>query len=210
MAHEHPVTLDELIHTRRSYRRYEQREVPEEAVIQILEAGRWAPSPLNLQPCRFVLVQDPAVKQQLTDLAAESKLLSGHWVRAFRPGEKHGRPADFMRAPLVIAVCADPQKNMLLVHGEDLWMLAAGMTIENMWLTAHSLGLGMACVTHWIEERAKQVLNVPLAWKLIAVLSIGYPAGGDRLPSRLPLEELVSLNQYGTKWRLEGEGKKRE
>ncbi len=196
------MTLEELIQTRRSIRRYEPREVPEEAAVRILEAGRWAPSPLNLQPCRFVLVKDPAVKQQLTDLAAESKLLSAHWVRAFRPGEKHGRPANFVQAPLVIAVCADPQKNMLLVHGEDLWMLAAGMTIQNMWLTAHSLGLGMACVTHWIEEKAKQLLNIPLAWKLIAVLTIGYPAGGDRPPSRLPLESLVSLDHFGTKWHL--------
>lgn len=202
------MTLDELIRSRRSYRRYEQREVPEEAVLQILEAGRWAPSPLNLQPCRFILVKDPAVKQQLTDLAAESKLLSSHWVRAFRPGEQHGRPANFNQAPVVIAVCADPQKNMLVVHGEDLWMLAAGMTVQNMWLTAHSLGLGMACVTHWIEEKAKQILNIPLAWKLIAVLSIGYPAGGDRPPSRLPLESLVSLDRYGTKWGLQTDGER--
>lgn len=196
------MTLDELIRTRRSYRRYEQREVPDDAILQILEAGRWAPSPANLQPCRFIVVKDPEVKRELTELAVESKTLSSYWVPAFRPGAQHGRPADFGQTPLAIAVCADPQKNMLLVHGQDLWLIAAGMTIQNMWLTAHSLGLGMACVTHWIEEKAKRILNIPLAWRLVAVLAIGYPAGGNRPASRLPLNALVSQDRYGTKWHM--------
>ncbi len=194
------MTLDELIQTRRSYRRYEQRVVPDDAILQILEAGRWAPSPANLQPCRFIVIKDLGVKSELTELAVESKTLSSYWVPAFRPGEQHGRPADLNQTPVAIAVCADPQKNMLVVHGQDLWLIAAGMTIQNMWLTAHSLGLGMACVTHWIEEKAKRILNIPLAWRLVAVLTIGYPAGGDRPANRLPLDALVSQDRYGTKW----------
>ncbi len=48
----------EAIMTRRSIRKYQEAEVPQEDLITILEAGRWAPSAGNYQPCYFVVVDD--------------------------------------------------------------------------------------------------------------------------------------------------------
>jgi len=51
------VNLMELIKTRRSVRDFTEQEVADELIEQVLEAGRWAPSGLNNQPWRFVVIK---------------------------------------------------------------------------------------------------------------------------------------------------------
>ena len=65
------LPVADLIRTRRAIRRFTDQAVPEELVGEILEAGRWAPSPANLQPTRFIWVRDAAVKERLQGLARD-------------------------------------------------------------------------------------------------------------------------------------------
>ena len=62
-----PADLGELMRTRRAVRRFDDRPVPDDLVGEILEAARWAPSPANLQPARFIWVRDAAVKRESRD-----------------------------------------------------------------------------------------------------------------------------------------------
>ena len=193
------VALDqvaELIPTRRAIRRFADRPVPDELVREVLEAARWAPSPANRQPTRFIEVRDPGIKQRLQDLAAESKQLSAYWDPIFRPGGSSELVNDLVR-PVVIGVCADPARSLTNVHADNGFEWAAAMAIYAMWLRAHSLGLGGVFVQHWITEKAKAILNIPLRWTFLGTFTFGYAAGpGDGEGDRLPLEELVSVDQF--------------
>ncbi|MGD9034607.1 MAG: nitroreductase family protein, partial [Desulfobacteraceae bacterium] len=55
----------EIMKTRRSIRRYKQKDVPDDLLHKIMEAGRWSPSGDNAQPWRFIVVRDPEVKKAM-------------------------------------------------------------------------------------------------------------------------------------------------
>jgi len=186
--------LAELMRTRRAVRRFEDRAVPDEVVHEILEAGRWAPSPANLQPTRFIWVKDRAVKERLQALARESKELSSYWDPGFAPGGKSALVNDLLR-PAVIAVVSDPAKSLTNVHYDNGFEWAAAMSIYAMWLRAHSLGLGAVFVQHWIVEKAKRILNVPLRWTFLGTFTVGYAAEAPSM-ERLRLDELVSVDRF--------------
>ena len=183
-----------LIRTRRAVRRFRAGVVPEAHVREVLEAGRWAPSPANLQPTRFVWVRDAAVKSELQALARESKELSSYWDPIFRPDGSSGLVNDLV-TPEVIAVVADPAKSLSNVHYDNGFEWAAAMAIYAMWLRAHSLGYGGVFVQHWITEKAKRILNVPLRWTFLGTFTFGH---SDDAPTvdRLPLEELVATDRF--------------
>ena len=184
----------ELMRTRRAVRKFEDRAVPDDLVREILEAARWAPSPANLQPARFIWVKDPAVKRELQDLATESKRLSAYWDPIFAPDGKSGLVNDLVR-PAVIAVCSDPAKSLTNVHADNGFEWAAAMSIYAMWLRAHSLGYGAVFVQHWITEKAKRILNVPLSWTFLGTFTFGHAAEAPTI-ERLSLDELVSIDRY--------------
>ena len=186
--------LAELMRTRRAVRRFEDRSVPDDLVRQLLEAGRWAPSPANLQPTRFVWVKDRAVKEELQALARRSKELSAYWDAAFALGGKSALVNDLVR-PAVIAVVSDPAKSLTNVHYDNGFEWAAAMSIYAMWLRAHSLGLGAVFVQHWIVEEAKRILNVPLRWTFLGTFTAGYAAEAPSM-DRLPLDDLVSVDRF--------------
>ena len=188
------MDLAQLIRTRRAVRRFRNGAVPESDVREVLEAARWAPSPANLQPARFIWVRDAAVKGELQALAKESKELSSYWDPVFRPEGKSGLVNDLV-TPEVIAVVSDPAKSLTNVHYDNGFEWAAAMSIYAMWLRAHSLGYGGVFVQHWITEKAKRVLNVPLRWSFLGTLTFGL---ADDAPAmdRLSLDELVSIDRF--------------
>ena len=187
------MELSQLMRTRRAVRRFKPGAVPETDVREVLEAARWAPSPANLQPARFIWVHDAALKRELQALAAESKDLSAYWDPIFRPEGKSGLVNDLV-TPEVIAVVADPAKSLTNVHYDNGFEWAAAMSVYAMWLRAHSLGYGGVFVQHWITEKAKRILNVPLRWTFLGTFTFGH---ADEAPAmeRLALDELVSVDR---------------
>src|SRR5216683_1015950 len=188
------VDLGQLIRSRRAIRTFEPGMVPDADVNEILEAARWAPSPANLQPARFIWVRDAAVKRELQELARESKELSAYWDPIFRADGKSGLVNDLVRTT-VIAVCSDPSKSLTNVHADNGFEWAAAMAIYAMWLRAHSLGLGGVFVQHWITEKAKRILNVPLRWTFLGTFTCGHAAEAPTI-DRLPLDQLVSVDRF--------------
>ena len=188
------VDVAELIRTRRAIRKFEDRPVPDELVHEILDAARWAPSPANLQPARFIWVRDPRIKEELQALAHESKELSAYWDAQFRPGGKSALVNDVV-TPTVIAVVSDPAKSLTNVHYDNGFEWAAAMSIYAMWLRAHSLGLGAVFVQHWITEKAKKILNVPLRWSFLGTFTCGYAAEAKE-GERLSFDEVVFRDRF--------------
>lgn len=79
MSTAHPLTVREAAESRRAIRKYLQQSVPEEDVREILRQVSLAPSPNNIQPWRFVVVRDPALKRQLEPAVLNQRqVLSTH------------------------------------------------------------------------------------------------------------------------------------
>jgi len=195
------ANVGELMRTRRAVRKFRPRDVPEADVREILEAARWAPSPANLQPARFIRVRDGDIKRELQALAKESKELSAYWDPAFAPGGKSALVNDLV-TPVVIAVTADPAKSLTNVHYDNGFEWAAAMSIYAMWLRAHSLGYGGVFVQHWITEKAKRILNIPLRWTFLGTFTFGEAADAPSM-DRLPLEELVYTDRVPGRPRIQ-------
>ncbi len=110
----------EVIRKRRSVIRFESTTVSDEQIQEILEAGRWAPSWLNSQPWRFILIKDKETKEKISDLAPTIYKLG------------------MMDAPVCIAIYVDPKEDPYHFV-ED-----GAAATQNMALAAYSLGLGSA------------------------------------------------------------------
>ena len=160
-----------FIKSRRSIRKYKSDITPsQEEILKIIEAGIWAPSGLNNQPWRFVIIKDPKIKKEISQLTRYSKIVES--------------------APVLIAVFLDKNKMYHQIKDHQ----SAGACLQNMMLMAVALGLG----TCWLgeilknEEKLKEILGVEKEkYELCAVLAIGYPADDSKRKGRNPIESFI-------------------
>lgn len=166
--------------SKREVRRYLPRPIPEEALEQIVQAGRASGSSRNRQPWRFIVVTDRTILRDLRTFV-------------FRPANLEGCAA------AIVVVLTNPRAQF-----------DAGRTAQNMMLAAWTLGIGSCPNTPSEEAAMQARLNIPAEMSIPTVLSLGYPAPGEPRPradadpatklgriNRLPLQELVFGETYG-------------
>ncbi len=179
--------LFDLIHSRRSIRRYEDRPVPAQLIGQLLDAAVWAPSAHNRQPWRLVVIEGEATKQRLAaamgerlraDLAADG---APPELIARDAGRSHAR---LTGAPLLILLCltlADMDAYPDQRRAANEAVMAAqsvAMAGQNVLLAAHALGLGACwlCAPLFCPDTVRTVLDLPDDWQPQGLITIGYPA----------------------------------
>ncbi len=172
----------DAIESRVSVKTYDNRDVPDGLISQILTAGTFAASAGDLQPWEFIVVKDKKTKKELA-LAALSQM-------------------HVEKAPVVVVVCANMERSELKFkeRGKELYALQdAGAAIQNMLLVAHSLGLGAAWVRAFEEERVKTLLKLPSEIRPISMISLGFPVPYDKyLKTQVISYENVSWSEeYG-------------
>ena len=156
---------------RRSIRLYEKKQVEEEKLDRILEAGRLAPSASNKQPWRFIVVTDDSAKEELR--VAYDK----EW---------------FVSAPVIIVGCAVPEEAWARMDGQEYWMVDVAIAMQNMILTATELDLGTCWIADFDEKAVRKALKLPSNIQVVAMTPLGYPAGEKRpAKSRKPLTDIV-------------------
>ena len=151
------MNTSEAIRARRSIRKYEKGVViPKAHIEQLLEAAMMAPSARNGRPWEFVVVKDPAIKEQ---------------IRQAHPYCNH-----ITDATLAIVICGVPSVES--PYKEGFWPQDCAAACENLLLQAWELGWGTCwCGVHPDKERATalqqilQVQSVPLA-----LITVGRPA----------------------------------
>jgi len=177
----------ECIMSRRSVRRYDKKDVPNELIGQIIYAGTQAPSAGNIQPWEFVVVKDEKTKKELSTAALRQ---------------------DFVfEAPVVIVVCVCPEKSgdKYGERGKYLYCIQdTAAAIENMLLTANNLDLGACWVGAFEEEKVKSILNIPEKLRPVALIPLGFPIKYEE-PSkkrRLGFENITWVDKYdkGFSW----------
>lgn len=180
------MELLEAIKGRRSIYAYKPDPVPEETLMQLLEAATWAPSHRNSQPWEFVLI-GPETRKQLAAVfreAMEIGPLSDPAVPEARKEVFRRFMNDFGGAPALVAVMSRPPEKEI---DRAEFPISTGVAVQNLMLTAHAAGLGTVWVSVGRHPKARPILQVPDGYDVVAVLPIGYPAEVPPAPPREPV-----------------------
>ena len=185
---------------RHTVRKYARMQVETEKIEKILEAGRWAPTAVNAQPQRILVLDTEenlkkvrefctfGWQKEYSDLAKESD------------AEDHSASVFYYGAPVVMLVCYD--KTACWAHpesGKTSGATDATIVAVHMMMEATSLGLGTAWISYFDEDKARVLLGIPEEWQPVCMLYVGY-AADDYKPNkklsdkRKPLSETCFFN----------------
>ena len=182
------MELMEAIKGRRSIRKYKPDPVPEEVLRTLMEAVRWAPSWANTQCWEVIVVKDPKIKSELaTTLPKANPALSS-----------------MSDAPLVLILCGKKgvsgfYKGQASTVKGDWLMFDTGLAMQNLCLTAHTLGLGTVIVGFFDHKKAEEILGVPENVEVVAMTPLGYRATEGSVSKRKEISEFVFYEKYHIK-----------
>lgn len=177
-----------LIKERRSARAFSERPVEREELELLIDAARWAPSPTNRQPWKFLTIASPTLKalmresvaaqgQELLKLAGEDAPALDDYLKNF---------VFFSEAPVVIALLLRRTRSRL---GEDSsieadsGLLALGAAMQNVLLAAAAAGMAACPMTGPLiaRQELEDVLEIKDPWQLKALIPVGWPS--EEIPS---------------------------
>ena len=159
------MELFEAIKQRASEREYQDKTVPDELLVKIVDAGRRAPTARGVEPWRFVIVQE---KKTLKEIASFAE--NGAFIK---------------NAAAVVAVFCQDTKYYL----ED-----GCAATENILLAATALGLGACWIAGDKKEYAPkiaQLLNAGQELKLVSIVAIGWPKQTSRQKKKLTVDQVL-------------------
>lgn len=174
-----------ILRGRRSIRRFLPAPVEPEKLRACLEAARIAPSAHNVQPWRFLVVDDPALKERLTSAAFSGIYYTSKFAA---------------QAPVILVLLAKPAGGVVRlgskIQGVPYFLIDMGIAGEHVALQAEELGLA-SCWMGWFDYRkVRKVLAIPRAFKLVAMMPLGYAEKRpQREPPRKTFEGIVAFNK---------------
>jgi nitroreductase len=175
-----------LISRRQSVRAYSDKPVEKEKLARCIEAARLAPSACNAQPWKFIVIDDPVLKNQIADLTADKLLSMNHFTK---------------QAPVHIAIVregANFTSNVgQVLKDKEFPLIDIGIATAQFCLQATAEGLG-TCIMGWFKEKQiKHLLNIPKSKRLELIITLGYPASDElRKKIRKETNEILSFNGY--------------
>lgn len=175
----------EVMRDRRSIRKYEEKDVSPDVLNGVLEAVRWAPSWANTQCWEVIVIKDNAVKEKLQETIAP----------------KNPATKAIVAAPVLLALCGKLKVSgyydgKVTTKFGDWFMFDLGLAAQNICLAAHHAGLGTVIVGLFDHDRAKNVLQVPEGYELVALIPMGYPAKISSPPKRREINEFTHFEKF--------------
>ena len=162
----------EILKTRRSVREYSDKEIAKDLLEKIVDAGRFAPTARNVQPWEFIIITEAPTLKKIGELAENGRFLAE--TRA-----------------CIAVFCSDTK-----------YYLEDGCAATcNILLAAASLGIGSCWVAgdkkDYCAEVAK-ILNVPIAYKLVSLVALGYPKPKDsfHIAEKRSLKEMIHWEKF--------------
>jgi nitroreductase len=177
--------LMEVIRSRRSVRAFADRSVERQLILECVEAARFAPSACNIQPRRFLVVDEPGLKEKLASAASSGV----YRATRFAAG-----------APVLVVILSRfdwfVQGAGRQIQGTQYHLLDAGIAGEHFILRAAELGLGTCWIGWYHRRKVRRVLRIPRRYRVCAMIALGWPAD-DFTPKekqRRSKDSLVSFN----------------
>lgn len=182
----------ELVLKRFSCRKFSDKPCEREKILKCIETARLAPSACNSQPWRFIVIDEPQLKNKIAKVATSGI---------------YGIINKFLStAPCIIVVLADREKFIAqagaYVMKTDYYLIDIGIACEHLVLQAAELGLATCYIGYFNEKGIKKILNIPKKYKVVLLITIGYPDEKERElrlknpKPRKKLEEIVYFNGF--------------
>lgn len=172
------MELFKAIHTRRSVRKYQEKDVPNDLIEILLAGAMMAPSTADARPWHFIVIKDPQIKNQIKDV--------------------HPYVGMIAEAPLGILVCADLNKERF----KGFWPQDCAAAMQNLLLGAHASGLGAVWTgIHPIKERVdkfKEICKLPDHIIPFGLAVIGWPDQQSKTENRFS-EACIHYDVWGNK-----------
>lgn len=153
----------ECIFSRTSVRSFQNRDVEDKVITEILKAGMAAPSAVNMQPWMFVVVRERALLDKLADRLPYTKMAA--------------------QSTAAVVVCGDLRKT-IDQREQEYWVEDCSAATQNILLAAHALGLGAVWTAVYpVAERVNTVLSIlelPEYLVPLNVVPIGYSGEAGR------------------------------
>ncbi len=168
----------QLAKERYACRTYTDRKIEPEKLARILEAGRVAPTAVNFQPQRVLVIDTPEGLERLTRCTRDFK------------------------APVALLVCANEREAWVRKYdGMNSGVIDATIVTDHMMMEAQSLGINSLWVCCFKPEIVRQEFNLPEGIVPVNLLLLGYtseePLSADRHDTtRKPLAETVFYDKF--------------
>lgn len=184
--------LEEIMMSRRDVRgnRFLHKEVGDDILDRLISAALYSPSVGFSQPWEFVVIRDDSVKQQVkASFDMENDKAKDLFTDARQEQYTRLKLEGIIEAPVNIAVFYKPSAGPVLGQTSmgNAGLFSVVCAVQNMWLMARALNIGMGWVSILDPEHIKRILNAPEQHQLVAYLCIGWV---DKFLTRPELEEL--------------------
>ena len=161
-----PQELLEFLKSRRSIRNFQEKEIPDNELKMILEAGRWAPSGSNKQPWQFIIIKNKEILKKISETAIYGKFIK--------------------KVPVAVAIVGKISEN------PNWYVQDTTLASMNMMLMAFSLNIGTCWIGSMDREKAKELLELGKDDFLLTLLPLGYIKGNIPKPTlRKNLDEIT-------------------
>jgi len=177
----------ELLAHRQSVRAYSDIPVEAEKLARCLEAARLAPSACNAQPWKFIVVDEPQLKDAVAGYTNSGKLVPlNHFTRQAKI--------------LIVIVRESPNltsKIGAILKDKPYTLMDIGIVAHQFCLQATAEGLG-TCILGWFnEKKVKELLHIPKSKRAELIITVGYPASDVlREKTRKKIDEICCYNKY--------------
>lgn len=171
------MRYSELVERRYSVRKYDPSPVEPEKLAAILEAGRLAPTAVNYQPQRILVVQG----EDMEKMKGCTPCLYGQ--------------------PMALVVCYDKRESWKNRSGREIGDVDASIVMTQMMYQAEELGIGSLIVGIFKEALLRERFAIPDELEIVCLLMLGYAAEGS-VPdpefhtTRKPLEKTVFYGSF--------------
>lgn len=165
----------EAIEKRRSVRVYQDKPIPEEKLRKILEAARLAPSARNSQDYQLVVLKNEKIRKKIASEATSHSFIGA--------------------APVIlVAVSLNPE--YIMPGGIPAHPIDIAIAVDHMTLVAVEEGLASCWIGGFDQGRIKEILGIPDRYRVVVLLSLGYPAENPKTKLRKPLKEIISYDCF--------------
>ncbi len=182
-----PFQLLDVLQQRQSVRGYLDKPVEPEKLARCLEAARIAPSACNAQPWKFIVVDDPELKDQVAGYTTSGPLVPmNHFTR---------------QAPLLVVIVRESpnltSKIGTMLKDKPYTLMDIGIVALQFCLQATAEGLG-SCIMGWFnEKKIKELLHIPKSKRAELIITLGYPSTMQLRPKvRKKIDDICCYNKY--------------
>ena len=206
------------IRERRDVRRgFLPEPLPGELLNRLLEAAHNAPSVGMMQPWRFIVIRDFAVRQAIHEIFLDANQMARDSYEGEQQKNYAGMKLEgILEAPQNLCIVCDSQSSQGHQLGRrtmpETALYSAVCAIQNLWLAARAEGVGVGWVSILEPNRVRRALEIPEHITLVAYLCLGYVEAFAGVPDlersgwekRTPLEHVLSFDRYDSGWDKQG------